>query len=104
MLRACVAGLAVCVLATGVGTSASAMRTTDELQAFLRSRRPSDALPVRSFRVTIERGRVVDSRRIGAFKDRRGRTTLLYLVKIGRRGAGRSMCLELVTRSAAGGT
>jgi hypothetical protein len=72
-------------------------------QAFLRARRPTDALP-RGFRIPVGGYRVADSRRIDSFSDWRGRPARLYLVRVAGRQEPYSMCLELVTRSAAGGT
>src|SRR5712691_1943428 len=60
------------VLAFLGASSAIAMRMSAVPQAFLRPRRPTDALP-RGFRIPVGGYRVADSRRIASFSDRRGR-------------------------------
>ena len=70
----------------------------DELRAFTRPARAGDALPV-SLRYF---GRFVDSRRIATYRDRRGRSATLYVVKRRERGRLR-ICTVLVQWNGAGG-
>ncbi len=100
------AGLAAFVLGAltiGTVTSALGMRASAELQAFLRPRTRADALPRRPFRIVAGTYRVVDSRRIAGSSDRRGRTALLYLVKVVGHRNRPGICLQLITASASGG-
>jgi hypothetical protein len=102
MRRGLVLLVGVASLSASVGQSIGATGTVREPEAYLRPSRTSDALP-RQFRKAVDGSRVVDSRRIAAY--RYGiRAALLYLVKATGGHLGRGMCLELITGSTAGGT
>ena len=78
------------VLGTCAGTVAAASRDTanrDELRAFKRAQRATDVLPA-SLRRDL---RMVESRRIATYRDRRGRSAAVYVA----RGRGR---LCVITR------
>ena len=75
----------------------------NELIAFRRAKRPSDALPHRWLRQQVTH--VLDSRRVAMYTRPSGRRWTLYVVK-GRRARvpGKVLCLFLVGRGSAGGT
>ena len=86
------------VLSTFAGTVAAASRDTanrDELRAFKRAQRAIDVLPA-SLRRDL---RMVESRRVATYRDRRGRSAAVYVA----RGRGRLCVITLQWNGAGAG-